>query len=91
MQLSFDTLTNCLLLFFLIFFFFSRTTVNCYFFALVSSARARPSYVRQPQQAKEQNGQVEQPPQEPKKSVIPTGKMQFFSLLYPVFFIYIYF
>ncbi|XP_076462729.1 kinesin-like protein KIF2A [Babylonia areolata] len=39
-----------------------------------NKARARPSYVRQPQQAKEQNGQPEQPPQEPaKKSVIPTA------------------
>ena len=56
----------------------------------MSSARARPSYVRQPQQAKEQNGQVEQPPQEPKKSVIPTGKMPFFYLLYLSFFIYIF-
>ncbi|KAK7508095.1 hypothetical protein BaRGS_00000334 [Batillaria attramentaria] len=42
----------------------------------VSSARARPSYVRQPaQQAqKEQNGQAEPPPpQEARKSVIPTA------------------
>ena len=56
----------------------------------MSSARARPSYVRQPQQAKEQNGQVEQPPQEPKKSVIPTGKMPFFLFTVPQFFLYIF-
>ena len=53
--------------------------VNGYLYALVSSARARPSYVRPPQQAKEQNGQSEQAQQEARKSVLAAGKVAFLS------------